>query len=459
MADKTIGELPSASAIYDDSLLVMEQQGEARSVLGSLFRGFAEAAAKEHADIARSHMDAARASAAVAAESLARLNGQAELAEEARKGAEKAREAIEDMTVSAETLPCWSEATAVKTATESSFSIHFGIPAGRGFTILGRYDSREELEAAVPDPAVGDAYQVGAGAPYDVYIYDDVNGWVNSGPINVDLPAHLIVGEDSELGTVLPVDADTLGGHRAEYFASDLKMAAELAKKQDVIPYYTNPNLLDNWYFAGGGPFPINQRGQTEFAEAGYTIDRWLANCAGGTKVYLRDDGIAPEINCNFEQRFPRGAIPPDTPLTLTVLRADNRIDSISFRTPVTEDYITTSGVIYTVFYTNFSGSAYNSMYFYEFAGNWDTIAIKAVKLELGSQQTLAHEEGDTWVLNEMPDYAEELAKCQRYYQVFKTGEKRPVEAEDFRPVMRIKPTPGAIEVSGVTYYTADANL
>lgn len=40
-----------------------------------------------------------------------------------------------------------------------------------------------------------------------------------------------------------------------------------------------------------------------------------------------------------------------------------------------------------------------------------------AAKLELGSVQTLAHKEGDTWVLNDPPpDLALELAKCQRYY-------------------------------------------
>ena len=45
--------------------------------------------------------------------------------------------------------------------------------------------------------------------------------------------------------------------------------------------------------------------------------------------------------------------------------------------------------------------------------------AVLAVKLELGSQQTLAHQENGAWVLNEIPDYGEQLRRCQRYY--FKT--------------------------------------
>ena len=44
------------------------------------------------------------------------------------------------------------------------------------------------------------------------------------------------------------------------------------------------------------------------------------------------------------------------------------------------------------------------------------SVKIKAVKLELGSQQTLAHQdENGKWVLNEIPDFGEQLAKCQRY--------------------------------------------
>ena len=39
------------------------------------------------------------------------------------------------------------------------------------------------------------------------------------------------------------------------------------------------------------------------------------------------------------------------------------------------------------------------------------------MKLELGSVQTLAHQENGVWVLNEIPDYGEQLARCQRYFQ------------------------------------------
>ena len=49
-------------------------------------------------------------------------------------------------------------------------------------------------------------------------------------------------------------------------------------------------------------------------------------------------------------------------------------------------------------------------------SGNTD-MTVKAVKLELGSVQTLAHQDANgSWVLNEIPDYGEQLRRCQRYY-------------------------------------------
>jgi len=39
-------------------------------------------------------------------------------------------------------------------------------------------------------------------------------------------------------------------------------------------------------------------------------------------------------------------------------------------------------------------------------------MTIQAIKLELGDQQTLAHQENGVWVLNEIPDYEEEYYRC-----------------------------------------------
>ena len=42
---------------------------------------------------------------------------------------------------------------------------------------------------------------------------------------------------------------------------------------------------------------------------------------------------------------------------------------------------------------------------------------VLASKFELGTQQTLAHQDANgNWVLNELPNYGEQLRRCQRYY-------------------------------------------
>lgn len=55
---------------------------------------------------------------------------------------------------------------------------------GKGFTIVGYYETPEALEAAVTQPAEGEMYGVGTAAPYDIYAYDFVGlRWVNNGSI------------------------------------------------------------------------------------------------------------------------------------------------------------------------------------------------------------------------------------------------------------------------------------
>ena len=348
------------------------------------------------------------------------LNGQAEIAEQAREGAQEARYAIENMTVSAQTLPHGSEATAVKTATDGSFNIHLGIPAGRGFTILGRYDSREALEGSIQEASVGDAYQVGTEAPYDVYIYDAVDGWVNSGPINADLPPHLIVGEDSEVEGRVAIDADTLEGHDAAYFASKTEMNAELEKKQNVLPYYTNKNLLDNPDFRN----PVNQRGQTGYINSSlawiYTVDRWKIQKFG---TYY--DGPATLTITPNEYTSVQGTIRQDFEGMPLLRSSGNRI-AMTLSILTDDDLLSRSWMVpYGNFISDdlgFGGIQVGYLPsdpergFVVINVLTKILKIVAIKLELGDTQTLAHKEGDRWVLNEIPDYAEELAKCQRYY-------------------------------------------
>ena len=137
IADRTIRELPAAPAVYDDSLLVMEQQGEARSVEGRLLREYAVAAAKEQADIAKGHADDAKGHADGARDSVDAARAcadraaasAADAAEQAGR-ADMARQAIEYLSVTARSLPPVEEAAVTKTQMDGFVELLFGIPRG-----------------------------------------------------------------------------------------------------------------------------------------------------------------------------------------------------------------------------------------------------------------------------------------------------------------------------------------
>lgn len=60
-------------------------------------------------------------------------------------------------------------------------------PAGKNgtdFSVIGTFDSLDELQLAVTEPKAGEAYFVGAILPRDVYVYDGIKkSWENQGPL------------------------------------------------------------------------------------------------------------------------------------------------------------------------------------------------------------------------------------------------------------------------------------
>ena len=179
-----------------------------------------------------------------------------------------------------------------------------------------------------------------------------------------------------------------------------------------AVKYRTNPNLLDNWYFGN----PVNQRGQTEYTEATtYTIDRWWLQY--DTTLSVVDGGIKIGGKWDVQQYFENTL--PNATYTLSLLYKDrtgsdplrliagNRTDGDIAQTESKD----ASGILSVTFSTATSNKVY-----FGFAGSVDNSAtIIAAKLELGSTQTLAHKENGVWVLNEIPDFGEQLRRCQRY--------------------------------------------
>lgn len=144
-----------------------------------------------------------------------------------------------------------------------------------------------------------------------------------------------------------------------------------------------NRNLLDNWYFGN----PVNQRDVSgTISSAGYFLDRW--KLVSGS-VTINTDGIT--LNGTMQQVLETAPVGTVTASALT-------------QAGVGEVVPTYNSATKTVTVTA------------------DGKKLVAVNLELGSQQTLAHQDSSgAWVLNEIPDYGDELTKCMRYLQVITT--------------------------------------
>lgn len=221
--------------------------------------------------------------------------------------------------------------------------------------------------------------------------------------------------------------------------------------------WLANPNLLDNWFFAN----PVNQRGASEYAATGYTIDRWRATNAN-TTVTVTDSGITIT--------GASGAVPYlqqviETPkrllgrtVTLSALMKSGTLYTATGNVP---SILPTANTLYCAVTNVFDVLATSSTLSVRLktstGGSNDFVAVK---LELGQKQTLAHQAVDgNWMLNEIPNFGTELLKCQRYYQLFSALDAIPAHWSDFRPTMRATPTTGTVAVNGETLYFANANL
>lgn len=180
-----------------------------------------------------------------------------------------------------------------------------------------------------------------------------------------------------------------------------------------------NPNLLDNWYFGN----PVNQRGQTEYTAAGYTVDRWKFNNNNGD-IVIDDTGImftAKHQYAEFEQQYEFPKNISGKQITMSIL-ADSFSGEGDFYLVIqnqTEYRTFHLSVGLNSFTIKFFDKSSVLRFFIQSQNVNETNPPKmhflAAKLELGDTQTLAHKEKEKWVLNEIPDFGEQLRRCQRY--------------------------------------------
>lgn len=236
-----------------------------------------------------------------------------------------------------------------------------------------------------------------------------------------------------------------------------------------AVAGWSNPNLLINWYFAD----PVNQRGQKTYTNDGYTIDMWfVAQRDYRTSVTVDKDGVTFKIiqkgtNLNGAFIYQRRSSIKAGTYTFSVLVSQLNgsgvmgVDQDEAPWGVLSQEIPLKEGLNTVTFTVANDEGAIGIFLAKTVLDIASFKFVAAKLELGTHQTLAHQDAaGNWVLNDPPpDKALELLKCQRYYQVFSREDLRPDKAVDFRPPMRIDPALSTIQINGVTYYTADANL
>ena len=166
---------------------------------------------------------------------------------------------------------------------------------------------------------------------------------------------------------------------------------------------HSNQNLLDNWYFLD----PINQVEKTEYTGTGYGIDRWYCSMVQVTAEGIR----SMERGSYIQQRLdgPVKDLLAGREITIScIVNGELCSGTGVYQASLSaQKYLFVSEDIHIVILTD--GAI---LLWFPDGGK----TIKSAKLELGRQQTLAHREGDVWVLNELPNKMEELLKCQRYY-------------------------------------------
>lgn len=227
---------------------------------------------------------------------------------------------------------------------------------------------------------------------------------------------------------------------------------------------FVRPNLFDNAYFLR----PVNQRGETSYNDTFvYTVDRWQTG--EHMQVDVGAGGITLTGNSNITQsylfqRIERLFVAQYTISILfegntsIVALTNNATDRGIVQIASTES---DAGLLSLTWRQDVEVDQSQGYFRINCPGR---AKILAAKLELGPTQTLAHKEGDKWVLNEVPDYGEQLRRCQRYqFEVFDRtfagqGYLAQVKAIDSTQAYGVLPTPVTMREDGIPALVTDCS-
>lgn len=242
-----------------------------------------------------------------------------------------------------------------------------------------------------------------------------------------------------------------------------------------------NPNLLDNWFFGR----PVNQRGQVEYTGSNiYCIDRFICyslnvnisnSCLKLSSAEYWYSRIGQKIEPNLLNAL-SGKQVIMTALLKSAKAGQVKIslyDSTDNISSDTEKIETTTGDVQLVTTTftippSYSNHKVEALFYSDYLKNGQETELYALKLELGDTQTLAHQDSSgNWILNEIPDFGEQLRRCQWYhreiersnYGTFAFGMSTSATEIDFliplNPPMRVAPSvsfEGSFATNGVSF-------
>ena len=379
MADKEISSLPAATSITNADLFVLQQSGTAKSLTGAILRQYAH-------DIES-----------------ASINAQGHLIL-TLKGGE---------TVDAGTLPAGP-------GTGDMLASIYDAAQGRKQVAF-----KDETDAAIAAEAAAreakDTAQDGSIATLALRSDNVVNPKLL---VNGDFRAGCLV--DQRQGRVLKPNTayysdktlTTMAGTTSAYVT-----AYRYATGTENGTAYASFKLTDTdaapTYYAA----PANV--VHGYVGVGYGIDMWKTEGSG--TVTITDDGITLQKASGaeyfvFETFLERSRVNAADTVSLSVLTG-SALHALAGTIQAGIVVVSLTANINDRFEI-YDVDALPSVHIARFVIVSDTpVLLRACKLELGDQQTLAHQDSSgNWVLNEVPSYADTLRACQRYFQRIKAS-------------------------------------
>lgn len=210
------------------------------------------------------------------------------------------------------------------------------------------------------------------------------------------------------------------------YVAGYSTPAGVLSSPATVIGYLNSGGLLYPQVKVGGETYvtPIGTD-IAGYATTGYTIDRWIRRELSETVTlnegYVSITGHGGNLDQMLGDDIPKYLRGKE--VTLSILARGNvAIIGEDFTNSYSVAYLQSE--TFTVVSKTMTVRSDADRFVYHIQPqDGNSVDIVAVGLELGSQQTLARQDADgNWVLNEIPDYGEQLRRCQRYYQRLKAS-------------------------------------